>query len=51
MMTVWEPDIPISVRSILGIEIWLNFAGSGAQVTGNMNNSFATSGKCLCAEV
>ena len=35
-------DIPISVKiNIRHNEIWLNFAGSGAQVTGNMNNSFA----------
>ncbi|MDA0340331.1 MAG: hydantoinase B/oxoprolinase family protein [Proteobacteria bacterium] len=35
-------DIPVVVHiRIAGEEIWLDFAGSGAQVKGNMNNSFA----------
>ena len=35
-------DIPIIVHiRVAGEEIWLDFAGSGPQVKGNMNNSFA----------
>jgi N-methylhydantoinase B len=35
-------DIPVVVHiRIAGEEIWLDFAGSGAQVKGNMNNSYA----------
>jgi N-methylhydantoinase B len=35
-------DIPIVVHvRIKGEEIWIDFAGSGPQVRGNMNNSFA----------
>jgi N-methylhydantoinase B len=35
-------DIPIIVWiRVAGEEIWLDFAGSGPQVKGNMNNSFA----------
>jgi N-methylhydantoinase B len=35
-------DIPIEVRiEVKGEEIWFDFAGSGPQVRGNMNNSFA----------
>ena len=35
-------DIPVVVHiRIAGEEIWLDFAGCGAQVKGNMNNSYA----------
>jgi N-methylhydantoinase B len=35
-------DIPIIVHiRIAGEEVWLDFAGSGPQVKGNLNNSFA----------
>ncbi|MBL8697077.1 MAG: hydantoinase B/oxoprolinase family protein [Alphaproteobacteria bacterium] len=35
-------DIPIKVEiRVRGDEVWLDFAGTGPQVRGNMNNSFA----------
>ncbi len=35
-------DIPIKVEiRVRGDEVWLDFAGTGKQVRGNMNNSFA----------